>query len=176
MEDVHPDWIQYPYLVTEDTDPNSTLTVPANKGNEAMRYLSFIIDNYDSLPDIIAFHEYAWHQSFGSAAEVNNLNLTTVRFRGYQNFKCDAVPSGCDEHILLADKQRWDAQAALSPLTSPSRRSHIRVLGRLVWRSNAGRHHRSMLRTVRRREGSRGAPVQKEIHWISPMADDLRSE
>lgn len=109
MEDVQPDWIQYPYIVTEDTNPNSTLSVPANNGNEAMRYLSFIIDNYDSLPDIIAFrhgHNTTWHQRFDSAAEINNLNLTTVRSRGYQNFNCEVRNYGCDQHIYLADKQR----------------------------------------------------------------------
>lgn len=109
MEDVQEDWIQYPYLVTEDTKPNSTLSVPANNGNEAMRYFSFIIDNYDSLPDIIAFrhgHNTTWHQRFDSAAEVNHLNLTTVHLRGYQNFNCELRVLGCDQHIYLADKQR----------------------------------------------------------------------
>lgn len=106
MDDVHEDWIRYPYLITEELTPNSTLTVPANKGNEAMRYLSFIIDNYDSLPDIIAFrhgHKESWHQRFDSATEVNNLNLTTIHLRRYQNFKCADT---CEYHIYLADRQR----------------------------------------------------------------------
>ena len=62
-----------------------------NKGNEAMRYLSFIIDHYDNLPDIIAFrhgHKESWNQRADAPAEVNNLNLTAVRQRGYQNFRC----------------------------------------------------------------------------------------
>lgn len=106
MDKVHSDWIQYTYLVSEDTNPNKTLHVPANFGNEAMRYLSFLIDRYDSLPDIIAFrygHENSWHQRFNAADEVNNLNLTTVRLRRYQNFKCE-VP--CNQHIYLAETQR----------------------------------------------------------------------
>ena len=128
MKDVHPAWMQYPYIVTEDTKVDSTLFVPANKGNEAMRYLSFIIDNYDSLPDIIAFrhgHQKAWHQIFDSAAEVNNLNLTTVRLRRYQNFLCEARMWGCDQQILLADKQREEngsngvAYHPLSPRSQP---------------------------------------------------------
>ena len=110
MKDVEPDWIQYPYILSENDNPNSTLTVPANTGNEAMRYLTFIIDNYDSLPDFIAFrhgHGSAWHQRFDSATEINNLNLTTVRSRGYQNFNCQGI-WGCDEHIFLAEKQRTE--------------------------------------------------------------------
>ena len=125
MEQVPEDWVQYLYLIDEDTNPNHTLSVPANKGNEAMRYLSFIIDNYDSLPDIMAFrhgHENAWHQSFDSAAEVNNLNLTTVRSRGYQNFNCEAR-SGCDEGILLADMQRAENASIGVTSRSLSRRS-----------------------------------------------------
>ena len=110
IEDVEPDWIKYPYILSENDNPNSTLSVPANNGNEAMRYLTFIIDNYDSLPDFIAFrhgHGSAWHQRFDSAIEINNLNLTTVRLRGYQNFNCVGV-WGCDEHINLAEKQRTE--------------------------------------------------------------------
>lgn len=108
MEDVSPDWTKYPYIVTEDTNSNSTLFVPENKGNEAMRYLSFIIDNYDSLPDIIVFrhgHKNSWHQRFDAASEVNHLNLTTVHLRGYQNFACQAPCAG-EQHIYLADRQR----------------------------------------------------------------------
>lgn len=113
MEDVEPDWIRYPYILSENDNPNSTLSVPANNGNEAMRYLTFIIDNYDFLPDFIAFrhgHGSAWHQRFDSAIEINNLNLTTVRMRGYQNFNCEGS-WGCDEHINLAEKQRKENAA-----------------------------------------------------------------
>lgn len=107
MEDVHSEeWTRYTYIASEDTNPNNTLHVPANKGNEVMRYLSFIIDNYDSLPNIIAFrhgHEHAWHQEFDSAAQINNLNLTTVRSRRYQNFDC---VFGREQHMYLAETQR----------------------------------------------------------------------
>ncbi|CAF9908058.1 hypothetical protein IMSHALPRED_006569 [Imshaugia aleurites] len=125
MKDVHEDWIQYPYIVTEDTNPSSTLSVPANNGNEAMRYFSFIIDNYDSLPDIIAFrhgHNTAWHQASDSAAEINHLNLATVRSRGYQNFNC-IMGFGCDQHIYLAEKQRAENESTNEPSKLLSTRS-----------------------------------------------------
>lgn len=129
MEDVKPDWIKYPYILSENFNPNSTLSVPANNGNEAMRYLSFIIDNYDSLPDFIAFrhgHGSAWHQRFDSATEINNLNLTTVRLRGYQNFNCEGA-WGCDEHIYLAEKQRAENASNSEANELLSARSAIEV-------------------------------------------------
>lgn len=42
-------------------------TVIPNKGREASSYLRYIIDNYDSLPEYVAFvhgHERAWHHKF----------------------------------------------------------------------------------------------------------------
>lgn len=33
-------------------DPSSEYHVPKNKGNEAMVYLTYIIDNYDSLSEV----------------------------------------------------------------------------------------------------------------------------
>lgn len=107
VKKVQSDWTSYIYIVTTDTNPNATLRVPANNGNEAMRCLSFIIDNYDSLPDFIAFrhgHEKSWHQEADAADEVNYLNLTTVRSRGYQNFYC--VKDMCEQHVYLAAMQR----------------------------------------------------------------------
>ena len=38
--------------------------LPANKGQEAMAYLTYIIQNYDNLPESMAFihsHESSWH-------------------------------------------------------------------------------------------------------------------
>ena len=72
-----------------------------------MRYLSFIIEYYDNLPDIIAFrhgHKTAWHQSENSADEVNQLNLTTIRKRGYQNFRC-TLHDGSKDHDCPADQK-----------------------------------------------------------------------
>jgi hypothetical protein len=38
--------------------------LPENKGNEAMAYLTYIIENYDNLPESVAFvhgHDSSWH-------------------------------------------------------------------------------------------------------------------
>ena len=122
MNKVDPTWTKYIYLVTEDSlnpSSNTTLSVPVNKGNEAMRYLSFIIDRYDNLPSIIAFrhgHDKSWHQHLDAATEVNHLNLTTIRERGYQNFRCtlfDGVhkhdcPYDQKDHLLHDGKPYWE--------------------------------------------------------------------
>lgn len=46
-------------------DSESThFTVPKNKGREAMVYLTYIINNYSDLPDIVVFmhsQRYQWH-------------------------------------------------------------------------------------------------------------------
>jgi hypothetical protein len=77
--------------------------VPANKGNEAMPYLTYIIDNYASLPDIIFFHHShrkSWHQSLDSLTEVTTLTTGYVQAAGFVSPRC---LSGCENLIPLAD-------------------------------------------------------------------------
>lgn len=96
-----PDWQYYIYTVN---NPQATLTTPQNKGHESMAYLSYIIDNYDSLPSTIAFihaHEdgwwTAWHTdapSHSNAISLSSLNLAFVQKEGYVNLRCAWKP-GC---------------------------------------------------------------------------------
>jgi hypothetical protein len=49
--------------------------VSKNKGREASGYLKYIIDNYDNLPEHIAFihgHENAWHQTYTLVESIFN--------------------------------------------------------------------------------------------------------
>jgi hypothetical protein len=88
-----------PYIYVTD-DPHA-LTVPKNKGNEAMVYLTYIIDNYHNLPDVMFFHHdhhQAWHQMFSSSYELAHLNLDTVVKQGYVSPRC--LP-GCENVIEL---------------------------------------------------------------------------
>lgn len=90
-------WTPHIY-VTDDPD---ALTVPINKGNEAMVYLTYIIDNYNSLPDVMFFHHdhnQAWHQMFSSIYELAHLNLDTVLRDGYLSPRC---LSSCENLIIL---------------------------------------------------------------------------
>ena len=60
-------------------DPSATLHPIENKGNEAMAYLSYLIDFYDTdLPDVVLFmhsHQNTWHNN----AIFNNDAATMVR-------------------------------------------------------------------------------------------------
>lgn len=89
-------------------DPEAVFSIPSNKGNEAMPYLSYIIDRYDraiddehALPDISIFvhaHQYSWHNNDlleGNAAlMVARLSSEKVLRDGYFNMRCAHDP-GC---------------------------------------------------------------------------------
>jgi Protein of unknown function (DUF3431) len=97
-----PDWDSAIYMVEDST---AEYHPPRNKGHEAMVYLSYIIDNYEQLPEIVAFihsHRYSWHneQVLGSdaAAMLRRLNLAHVMRRGYMNLRCSWAP-GCPNWI-----------------------------------------------------------------------------
>ncbi len=69
-----------------------------------MAYLTFLIDHYDKLPEIIVFlhpHKQGWPQAWHTDAEgydnaesVRSLNLEYVRNSGYANMRCIWDP-GC---------------------------------------------------------------------------------
>ncbi|EGE84093.1 hypothetical protein BDDG_07038 [Blastomyces dermatitidis ATCC 18188] len=101
------------YIVDNPTTLNNTtptispyLTVPANKGHEAMVYLTYIIDTYHALPDISIFmhaHAVTWHNndflsSSSSAQAVQRLRSAKVLRDGYMNLRCHHNP-GCPDHI-----------------------------------------------------------------------------
>jgi hypothetical protein len=76
-----------------------------NKGNEAMVYLSYIIDHYDGdIPPVVAFlHSHrggffeAWHVDTPLHSNVDamrNLRLEHVQKQGYVNLRCNLNP-GC---------------------------------------------------------------------------------
>jgi hypothetical protein len=96
-----------PSLVYTVDDPKSKFKVPENKGNEAMVYLTYIIDNYNSLPDVSVFihaHKRA-HSSDellkdSMANQLKRLRLTKVTRDGYFNLRCNWDP-GCPSWLNL---------------------------------------------------------------------------
>ena len=96
-------------------DPNATLTVPANKGHEAMAYLEYIIKNYDNLPDAVLFfhpHRTTWHNNIlldlDSQKTISRLNPAHVVRQGYFNARCHHDP-GCPDWIHLdRPEAEWD--------------------------------------------------------------------
>lgn len=93
-------------------NPRATLQTPANKGNEAMAYLTYIIDYYDRLPPISIFlhahrdgYPRAWHtdaESYSNVVSVSRLRLESVQARGFVNLRCSVVP-GCPAEIQLSE-------------------------------------------------------------------------
>ncbi|KAF2837883.1 hypothetical protein M501DRAFT_936985 [Patellaria atrata CBS 101060] len=86
-------------------DPSAPLHPPQNKGHEAMIYLTYIIDNYASLPDVTVFmhaHRQAWHNDelldYDAIEMVKNLNPHRVQREGYMNLRCHWDP-GCPAWI-----------------------------------------------------------------------------
>ena len=57
---------KYKFVVCSKTNPNSHIYLPKNAACEVEAYLTYIVQNYDSLPQTVVFvhgHEYAWHQN-----------------------------------------------------------------------------------------------------------------
>lgn len=84
-------------------NPSAEFTVPANKGHEAMVYLTYLIDHYDNLPDVMIFlhaHRIAWHNNdlLGSDAAqmIKALSSNYVQRRKYVNMRCHWDP-GCPD-------------------------------------------------------------------------------
>lgn len=109
------DWQSAIYHVDEKNPQISHdppfLTTPKNKGHEAMPYLTYIVDHYDSLPMTVAFihsHEKgwpkAWHTDAGDYSNANSLrklNIDFVQRNGYANLRCLLSP-GCPSEIQPA--------------------------------------------------------------------------
>jgi hypothetical protein len=85
-------------------DPKSNeLQTPANRGNEAMAYLTFIIDNYHDLPltGMVFIHgsRFAWHNDhpdYDNSKLLMDLDMkSALKEHGYHNLKCDWGASTC---------------------------------------------------------------------------------
>ncbi|KAK8134508.1 hypothetical protein PG984_006520 [Apiospora sp. TS-2023a] len=96
-----PQWNKSIYVVN---DPKASLTVPQNKGREAMVYLTHIVNNYHDLSDnLIFFHasRFAWHNDdpdYDGLATLQNFQLPYLRQMGYVNLRCVWV-IGCPAEI-----------------------------------------------------------------------------
>jgi hypothetical protein len=84
-------------------DPKAPLHPPKNKGHEVMIYLTWIIDNYDKLPDVAIFmhsHQLTWHNDelLGNDAAllVQRLSRQRVWREGFVNMRCSWYP-GCPD-------------------------------------------------------------------------------
>ena len=92
------------YVVDDDS---ARFRVPANKGHEAMVYLTYIIDHYNELTNVTMFmhnHQRTWHNNdllFSDATmAVQRLRPERVLRYGYMNLRCHLEP-GCPTHVIL---------------------------------------------------------------------------
>lgn len=106
-----PDWDARIYHVD---DASAALTVPLNKGKEAMVYLTWIIDSYNNLPDIAIFthaSRFQWHNDdpdYDGLAVLRKLQLSYVEAQGYVNLRCTWI-LGCPVEIRpLEDENSVD--------------------------------------------------------------------
>ncbi|OAA74545.1 hypothetical protein LEL_08126 [Akanthomyces lecanii RCEF 1005] len=102
------DWPKNIYVVD---DKGAPLTVPKNKGREAMVILTYIIDRYDTLPANILFHHaerFQWHNDdpdYDALQLLKRFRVAHLQEQGYVNLRCAWV-LGCPVEIRpLADAQ-----------------------------------------------------------------------
>ncbi|KAK8039443.1 hypothetical protein PG993_007854 [Apiospora rasikravindrae] len=118
-------WRKHIYTVD---DSRASLTVPKNKGREAMVYLTHIVNNYDSLAETtIFFHaaRFAWHNDdpdYDAVPTLRRLRLEHVRREGYVNLRCVWV-IGCPEeihpHLDAEEARRLDSEAGSTDEEKP---------------------------------------------------------
>ena len=84
-------------------DPDAPLHPPRNKGHEVMVYLSYIIDHYEILPDVMIFmhaHQHSWHNEdvfdFNAAEMIRRMSPERVTREGFMNVRCAWSP-GCPD-------------------------------------------------------------------------------
>ncbi|KAM5472951.1 hypothetical protein MauCBS54593_002664 [Microsporum audouinii] len=101
LHDYLPGWKKNIYVVD---DHNAELTVPMNKGREAMVFLTYIIDRYDSLPENVFFHHaerFQWHNDnpdYDALTLLQRFRLDYLKEEGYANLRCDWA-LGCPSAI-----------------------------------------------------------------------------
>lgn len=103
----------------------TSLQVPANRGHESMAYLTFIIDNYETIPKagVVFVHgsRKAWHND---AKDWDNAPLllalapnipSALQQHGYHNLRCDWSVSTCDPEAKAQGSMEVSMQARLVP-------------------------------------------------------------
>ena len=104
-----PDWQHAVYKV--DNPSSNHMHTLVNKGREALPYLTYLVEHYDSLPATIVFmHAHrddrfkAWHNEGRDRDAVfmlRTLDTHAVQRRGFVNLRCETNP-GCPNRIQPA--------------------------------------------------------------------------
>ncbi|KAL8652307.1 MAG: hypothetical protein Q9226_004324 [Calogaya cf. arnoldii] len=129
------------------TTSNRTLTTPINKGHEAMVYLTYMIDNYNSLPSTMAFlHPHnsgflsAWHTDtplHSNSDAVKALNTDVVQKNGYVNLRCNWNPGCIQEHLKKISSLLRMCGGKSSRARLPVKATHPKSAPRVVHNSRS---------------------------------------
>lgn len=112
------------YDVDGSTSGDATqLRVPANRGHEAMAYLTFLIDNYKEIPEegavFVHGSRWAWHNDspdYDNADTLSALNTTSaLALAGYHNLRCDWSASTCPADTMPQGSLETSLTAKLEP-------------------------------------------------------------
>ncbi|CAI7641312.1 unnamed protein product [Penicillium glandicola] len=103
------------------------LQVPANRGHEAMAYLTFLIDNYAEIPSASVFvhgSRWAWHNDipdYDNAALLRSLNVdAALQPSGYSNLRCDWSAGTCPSSVPAQGSLEMRLSSAVSPWSARS--------------------------------------------------------
>lgn len=99
------------------------LQVPANRGHEAMAYLTFLIDNYDNFPSkgavFVHGSRWAWHNDapdYDNAALLRDLDIpAALAPSGYHNLRCDWSAGTCPSNVPAQGSLEMRLQSAVAP-------------------------------------------------------------
>lgn len=178
-------WFRSVYVVD---DPSAELTVPRNKGREAMVYLSHIINNYNTLAKTTVFvhaSRFAWHNDdpdYDALPTLRNLNLDYVQSSGYVNLRCVLVlgcPVEINPHTDAANEERFNGTSSSGrPLTAKEVYKHAfeELMPGVEVPQQVGVSCCSQFAVSR--EAIRSRPREDYIRWRdwlleTPLADDL---
>ncbi|KAI5269506.1 hypothetical protein E4T47_07004 [Aureobasidium subglaciale] len=101
LQRLFPFW-KHEIYITDPPGTNSSLI--SVKGLESMVYLTYIIDNYEVLPDVVIFTHggrYRWHHDdplYDNARVLSRLQIPYVQEQGYVNLRC-VWTVGCPAEI-----------------------------------------------------------------------------
>lgn len=107
--------------------PSNYLQVPANRGHEAMPYLTYIIDNFDELPAISVFvhgSRFSWHNddmNYDNLNLLRRLNTTSALSspsKGYHNLRCDWSASTCPKQSAPQGSYETRLRGVLEPFNA----------------------------------------------------------
>lgn len=118
-------WGNAIYIVdAPSSSSRATLRTPANKGREALPYLTYIIEHYQALPRTVAFvHSHkngwpeAWHTDndlYSNVWSLTHLDTSFVQRDGFVNLRCTPEPGCPDEMILNREPRDQNRTAELA--------------------------------------------------------------